>query len=79
MNFKSQDDAERYLAIQLMSYLVNDVEVHDAVNDMTDFSFLLSDLANVFEYDQLYQQEHTMCMSILKIFGEMSKTPRSVE
>lgn len=37
-----------------MSYLVNDVEIHDIVNDMTDFSFLLGDLSNIFDYDSLY-------------------------
>jgi len=27
-----------------MSYLVNDIDIHDAVNDLTDFKFLLGDI-----------------------------------
>jgi len=34
-----------------MSYLVNDIEVHETVNEMTDFAFLLSDIQAVFEYE----------------------------
>ena len=62
-----------------MSYLANDIEIHEIVNSTTDFAFLLSDIQQVLDYESLYPQEQNLLMYSLKIFGEMSKSPKMVE
>lgn len=78
-NFSDQKDGVRNLAIQLFSYLSNDIQIHEKVTQQTKFNFLLSDIQEILDFEQLYPQEQNVLMHVLKIFGEMSKTPEMVE
>lgn len=79
VNFNSDSDTLRYLSIQMISYMVNDIQIHEMVNNSTNFNFLLGDIQSVLEYETLYPQEQNLLMHTMKIFGEMSKTQRTVE
>lgn len=62
-----------------MSYLVSDMGIHEMVSNLTDFSFLISDLQSVVDYESLYPEEQNLLMYTLRIFGELSKSPKMIE
>ena len=80
-NFNHQRMSVKLTAIELMSQLLSDIEIHDIVQEMTDFNFLLSELQSIVNpsYDEPDEDEHRLLLSALKIFGGLSKTPKMVE
>ena len=56
-NFSSENEGIRIASIKLMSYMVNDIDIHEAVNKTTNFSFLLTDLTDIINFDSLFPNE----------------------
>lgn len=78
-NFTAEDEQVRIQSIKLMSLLVAETAIHDMVLNITDFQFLCTDIEEMSAYPNLYPEEQDMLVSVLRIFAELSKTPRIAE
>jgi len=78
-NFTAEDEQVRITSIKLMSLLVAEIAIHDMVFKITDFQFLCTDIEEMLAYPNLYPEEQDMLVSVLRIFAELSKTPRIAE
>ena len=66
-------------SIKLMSLILQDNSIHDMVFKLSDFQFLVGDIDELSTYPSLYPEEAELLLYVLRIFGELAKSPRIAE
>mmetsp|Transcript_35877 Transcript_35877/g.34933 ORF Transcript_35877/g.34933 Transcript_35877/m.34933 type:complete len:105 (+) Transcript_35877:342-656(+) len=60
----------------MMSLLLQDSYIHEIIFQLTDFKFIIADLHEIVNYNQLYVEEQNLVMYVLRIFAEIAMTAR---